>query len=220
MHHTDKEKARRRSSSEPTLGIGKSETAVDEIDWAGVHADYELVHRCLAGEVAAWEELYARYHKTLLISIEVILDREICDQNLLNELAARVWYSLVANDGRLLERYDPQKGARLTTFMREITKDVISRYFRAERRRRKRERIGLYGKPQHQLASDSDPSAALVFAEFLTTLTRQERGFIRDNLLAPPSENGSDPEPHSTTNSWQLSHRIREKLSKFLEEES
>ena len=220
MHHTGKGKPHGRLRSEPALETEKSDPVVDVIDWAGVQADHALVQRCLAGEVDAWEELYTRYHSTLLIMIQTILDRETCDQNLLSELAARVWYALVADDGRLLERFDPRKGARLATFMREITKDVISRYFRAERRRRKRERIGLYGKPQHGLARDNDPSTALVFAEFLTTLTAQEKDFLGDNLLAPPLENGLDPESRSSTSGWQLSHRIREKLTKFLRKES
>ena len=49
---------------------------------------------------------------------------------LVDEITARVWYALVADDGKLLERYDPSRGARLITFLRALTKGVASGYFR------------------------------------------------------------------------------------------
>ncbi len=76
------------------------------------------MERCLAGEVAAWEELYAQYHDVLLASVRCFLGQARSDHNLVDEIAARVWYALVANDGALLAKYDPKRGARIITFMR------------------------------------------------------------------------------------------------------
>ena len=76
---------------------------------AGLCADGLLAKRCLAGEVAAWEELYAQCHEPLLISIRIMLGPQSADASLVDEIAARVWYALVANDGKLLSRYKPSR---------------------------------------------------------------------------------------------------------------
>ncbi len=77
---------------------------------AFLQADRQLVDRCLAGEVAAWEEFYAQCHKPLGTAIRIMLGRPH-DPNLVAEIAARVWYALVAKDGELLARYSPAYGA-------------------------------------------------------------------------------------------------------------
>ena len=68
-----------------------------------------LAKRCLSGEVAAWEELYAQCHEPLLVSIRIMLGPQSADATLVDEIAARVWYALVANDGELLSRYKPSR---------------------------------------------------------------------------------------------------------------
>ena len=77
---------------------------------AGLSADAALASRCLAGDVAAWEELYAQCHEPLLVSIRVMLGPQSADASLVDEIAARVWYALVAKDGELLARYKPSRG--------------------------------------------------------------------------------------------------------------
>lgn len=175
-------------------------------------ADGMLAKRCLAGEVAAWEELYAQCHDPLLVTIRIILGSQNVDANLMDEIAARVWYALVANDGELLSRYNPRRGARLITFMRELAKDEIVRYIRAEVRRRNRELIALREKRQHPDQEGAQPVNAL--GEFLGTLTPHEQVFCNDYLLAMPT--GEVEQAYSKSNIWQLSHRIRRKLFRFL----
>ena len=58
---------------------------------------------------AAWparwphgRRLYAQCHEPLLLSIRIMLGPRNTDANLVDEIAARVWYALVANDGELL----------------------------------------------------------------------------------------------------------------------
>ncbi len=77
----------------------------------------------------------------MLRSIEHILGSDHADPNLVDELAARVWYALVADDGKVLAKFDARRGARLGTFLRCLAKDVTIRHFRSEYRRRRRERV-------------------------------------------------------------------------------
>ena len=177
----------------------------------GARADGSLAQRCLAGEVDAWEQLYAQCHDPLLVSIGILLGRQSSDSNLVDEIAARVWYALVANDGELLARYDANRGARLITFLRALAKDEIARHFREEVRRRNRELSALRERPRHEERTLGQQVSSLT--EFLCTLTPQEKIFCSDYLLAEPAPAEG---PYSSANIWQLSHRIYHKLLHFL----
>lgn len=183
----------------------------------GIAADRQLVERCLAGEVAAWEELYAQCHDSLLASVRSLLGQVNDDPNLVDEIAARVWYALVADDGELLAKYDPKREARIVTFMRAIAKDEICRFFRSERRRRRRERVASRDKPAHHLDDQAQSEASLT--EFWETLSPREMGFATDHLLAVAGDRGetvaTSSSEYSTANAWQLTHRIYSKFVKF-----
>jgi hypothetical protein len=202
------------TSTAPSCGTQPCANACekDGADKEGVRADGLLAKRCLAGEVAAWEELYTQCHDPLLVSIRIMLGSQSADANLVDEIAARVWYALVANDGELLSRYKPSRGARLITFMRARANSEIVRYIRTEVRHRKRELAALRERPQHQGQDGAQPISVL--AEFLGTLTPREQVFCSEHLL------GETPDAlgpaYSVPNIWQLSHRIRRKLLRFL----
>ena len=179
---------------------------------AALRADAILAKRCMAGEVAAWEELYAQCHDPLCLSIKLMLGRPSSDPSLVDEIAARVWYALVENDGAMLARYNPKKGARLITFMRILAKSEISNHFRAELRRRERELVALRERPQHHGAEPDQRTSSL--SEFLDTLSPCERGFCSEHLLAEASPAGAVA--YSSDNVWQLTRRVYEKLVRFL----
>jgi len=189
------------------------------IDEEGILADRRLADRCLAGDVAAWEEFYDQCHDSLLVSIDIMLGPHKSDPNLIDELAARAWYAVVANDGELLEQYDSTRGARLITFLRAVAKGLIGRYFRTERRRRQRERIARRGRPHYHAPELDRTSTAM--DEFLESLTPYERGFCGDYLLSDSPDGGdSGEEILGNSASWQVSHRIRQKLLEFLDYDS
>jgi hypothetical protein len=179
---------------------------------AGMRADGLLAKRCLAGEVAAWEELYTQCHEPLLVSIRIMLGSLSADANLVDEIAARVWYAFVANDGKLLSRYKPSRGARLITFMRARADSEIMRYIRSEVRHRKRELTALRERPHYQ--GQDGAQLVNVLAEFFATLTPHEQVFCSEHLLGESSDVLGPA--YSTPNIWQLSHRIRRKLLRFL----
>ena len=196
-----------------------------KIDLSGVEEDRKLIGRCLAGDVKAWEELYCRCHPALLSSIRVLLGRGNCDQNLVDEIAARVWYALVAKDGRLLSRYDAERGCRLITFLAVIARSQAKVLFRAERRRRVREKAASRSESDRQnqgkercydTVDELLSSAAM--CEFIETLTPSEKGFLAASLVkATPQDEDTPPSAKSVR---QLRHRVREKLRKFLGERS
>ena len=210
----------RQSDSQPTIAaddrsgsaVAKSPNRNEPSKHDLLKADVALVKRCVAGEVQAWEILYNQCHEPLLFSIEVMLGPASADKNLVDELAARVWYTLIKDDAKLLSKYDSRRGAQLITFMMPIAKSELSRYFRDEKRREKRERIALAGKSPHDSGQ-----ADLSLAEFLPTLTRREREYYNDYLLGYPIDGeGSSGGTFSLSNARQLRHRIRSKLMRFL----
>lgn len=188
----------------------------EEAEEDRLDADYSLAQRCVAGEVAAWEELYAQCHDPLLASIRSLLNG--CanyDGDLADEIGARVWYALVANDGQLLSKYDPERGACLLTFMRAVAKDLICRHFRSERRRVEREFVAAQERPAHH-SDDLDQSNGDL-EEFLGTLTSKERQFFNDYLLENPAEVAKgDGRRLSRTTVWQRTRRLYKRLARFL----
>lgn len=194
---------------------GETDSIQGDLALSGVEQDGELIGACLAGEVKAWEELYSRCHPALLSSVKVLLGGGgCCDLNLVDEIAAGVWYALIENDGRLLARYDPRRETRLITFLRTVAKTEVSRHFRREGRRQRRERVAVRGRPAQQPAGDAQTTASL--REFLPTLTAGEREFYEDHLAGLASGGGGvDREPLSA-NARQFRHRIRKKLLRYL----
>lgn len=181
--------------------------------WRNVKADAALVKRCLKGEVAAWEELYRQCHPPLLRSIEVMLGPQQRDIELIDELAARVWYALVAEDGKLLGRFDAKRNARLSTFIRAVAKDIVCRYQRSELRRHQREHEACR---THRRSGVTQPDdAALDLAEFQETLTAGEREFLGEQLNGRCAKD-EPVDQRSATSIWQLTSRIRRKLRRFL----
>jgi len=196
---------------EGTLELDRDELGASEFELDAIDADGELVARCAAGEVGAWEELYDQCHVPLLRAIRCLLGQTVPDQNLIDELAARVWYALIDKDGKLLARFDKQRGARLGTFLRHVARDVTARHFRTEIRRRHRERIA--GK-RHETKRRATGDAEAAMAEFVDTLSPGEQAFLEQHLLGNEPADGEGA-VYSQANIWQIASRIRRKLGQF-----
>jgi hypothetical protein len=183
-------------------------------------ADRAVIDAALAGDTTAWDKLYHQCHGPLLASARAILGPRNADLNQIEELAARVWYSLVRNGGELLARFDPARGCRLTTFLSNLARDHASRMFRSERRRRRREAISCdlllrNGRSGHEAAD----GASIEMSEFESTLTPKEREFYREIVATndpSPTAPKSEQPARSDANRWQLQLRVRRKLEKFL----
>ena len=177
-----------------------------------VAQDRVLVDRCVQGEPAAWSHMYERFHGSLLASIRAFLGKAGQDMHLVDEVSARVWYSLVRNQFELLAKFDPGRGCRLSTFLSVLGKSEARLLLRSERRRKTRECVASRSEVEE---SEAECGAVLSDDDFLATLSPRERAFYLEILVATCA---SPPDADYTQqNQWQLRHRVRKKLEQFLE---
>jgi hypothetical protein len=177
-----------------------------------VLADRRLVEQCLAGEQRAWTLLYRHCHDGLLGSIRAFLGRNASDASLVDEIAARVWYALIRSDFELLARFDVSRGCRLSTFLSVLAKTEARLLLRSERRRRVREYAVSRRESGRNIREDS--AETIAEEEFVATLSPAERSFYDDVLKASFADSCSVN--YSPQNTWQLRHRVRKKLERFI----
>jgi DNA-directed RNA polymerase specialized sigma24 family protein len=181
---------------------------------ANVALDRELIDQCIAGEPSAWSRMYHRFHDKLLASIRAFLGRAGGDMHLIDEIAARVWYAVIRNNFEVLSRFDTRRGCRLSTFLSVVAKTEARLLLRSERRRKLREQVA--SKPEVAPAKGDHLPQLLDDGEFVRTLSPAERVFYLDVLMASSEE--APEAAYSQQNLWQLRHRIRKKLERFLEQ--
>jgi DNA-directed RNA polymerase specialized sigma24 family protein len=178
-------------------------------------ADGLLAQRCIAGEVSAWEELYHKCHDPLRVSIRIQLGRSGSDSQLVDEMAARVWYALVDRDGLQLTKYKSSRGS-LMTFIRLIARKEVSHYFRSEQRRLKNELAG-FTRGNREAFVQRGESISTMLAEFMTSLTPREREFCYEYLQISSDDRRSTRETnYSPANIWQLTRRIYKKFLTYI----
>ena len=177
-----------------------------------IEQDRQLVERCVGGEPAAWTQMYDRFQGALLASIRAFLGKAGQDMHLVDEVSARVWFSLVRNQFELLAKFDPLRGCRLSTFLSVLGKSEARLLLRSERRRKTRECVA--SRPEVE-PPDAECGSVLSDDDFLATLSPRERAFYLDILIATCAATPTDA--YSPQNQWQLRHRVRKKLEQFLE---
>ena len=182
-----------------------------------VNGDRQIVDRCLAGDKQAWERLYRTYHPRLRRAIQLLLGAEASDVHVIDEIAARVWYALLQNDGRLLGTYDADRQSALDSFLMGLARIEILRYTRAERRRHQHEMRSGRRRLDEQRVSEWQ--LATMMDEFVSTLTPGQRDFMERFLTAPAGNKPDSPVEDLSGNCIRVRrHRIRRKLNDFLEE--
>ena len=179
--------------------------------------DRRLVDACLASELGAWSALYQRFHIPLTASIKTFLGKSCTDLTLVDEIAARVWYALIRGEFRLLASFDPERGCRLATFLSAIARGEARALLRSERRRKKRELAVSVPEGNDGIGAAIQDFTATE-GEFLQLLSPAELAFYQRVLLAVDSQNSFEDD-YTEENSWQLRHRVREKLVAFLGDE-
>jgi len=181
----------------------------------GAHSDRALVDRCLRGEEHAWQTLYELFNAPLHVAIRNLLGRDAAHHDLVDDIAAKVWLTVVDQRSRLLDRFDSARGCRLSAFLAGLAKNELLRHFRTEGRRSAREmRIGQARDGQSsRLGWRGSVGVNSAVTEFLTTLTPRERNYCEQHLLNASESLRGD---YSDANRWQLHRRVRLKLCAFL----
>ena len=177
-----------------------------------VIADRALIDPCLSGQPHAWSALYRHCHDGLLGSIRAFLGRNASDASLVDEIAARVWYALIRDDFELLARFDVNRGCRLSTFLSVLARTEARLLLRSERRRRIREHA--VSRQESGRSAASHAAETISEQEFVATLSPAERGFYDEVLKACCDT--SEAVNYTPQNTWQLRHRVRKKLERFL----
>lgn len=179
-------------------------------------ADRKLIDRCLQKDQLAWNELYGQFHNSLILAIRVLLGRNASRFDLVDDIAAKVWYMAIDHEGALLDQFDAQRGCRLSTYLAGIARHEIASHFRSERRRALREMDAC--RQRSSVSNDSHLQTpigiGIALREFLSTLSPRENEFCSSHLLATPDESDVT---YSAANRWQLQRRVRVKLWAFLE---
>ena len=178
-----------------------------------IEQEQALIEQCLGGNRAAWNQFFTRYHPVLLQAVQSALAGRGSDRELIEEIAARVWYSLTNDDGRTLARFDARRRRRLASYLFAIARNAVYHYFRDERRRQGRERSARREGEPRQYGREA-ASGNLLLEEFESQLSPRERQFLRWQLLRAEESPGA--EDLSPSNVWQLNHRIRAKLAAFV----
>jgi DNA-directed RNA polymerase specialized sigma24 family protein len=205
-----------RGSGDPSYiarGSGETSYVVERQKQKLARQDRELVERCMAGEPTAWSQMYERFHASLMTSIRAFLGRAGHDFHTIEEIAARVWYALIRNDFELLSRFNPARNCRLSTFLSMLAKSEARLLLRSEKRRKTREHAA--SKTEHDGQKPRQTQEAISEQEFLDTLTPAERTFYADVLV--PGNDAAGQTQYTQQNLWQLRHRVRKKLERFLE---
>jgi RNA polymerase sigma factor (sigma-70 family) len=185
----------------------RDSTALSPAEW-----DRRLVDRCLAANPDAWTELYQRYHRGLTAAVDLMFASCQLDADVIEEIVARVWYAVVANGAELLDRFDPARNCRLSTYLATIARNEARGMFRSERRRRSRENIASRPNWEPECAAELYTQAEI--EEFLSTLSPREREFCAEVLLLGDEESEGR---FSQSNAWKLRSRIRGKLRSYTE---
>lgn len=194
-------------------GLGSdSSPPGQEVDLGRV--DRVLIDECLAGNADAWTRLYQKYQPRLLASIRASLASTLRRNDVIDEVASRVWYAVVSDNARLLARFAPGRNCQLGTYLSMLATTEVLRYLRSERRQQARNAVVGDRVTKDQAVRPGPMLCEL--DEFLDHLTPQERAFCKSELLDISSEMAK---PYSDQNAWQLRHRVLRKLRSFMHAE-
>ncbi len=202
-------RARRRASPQPPV-LNSVETHL-----ATARDDEELVVRCLKNDRQAWNTLFTTCHPRIVARLCMLLGRRSNSLEIAHEIAAQVWLSLVADEGRALRHYNAGNGARLFTYLNGIAVRHGLLYLRKSRRRLRHEvEYVLSAGKQYKVGLAAQ---SFELREFTRCLTPREVDFFTAELL--PGDGTPAALPLTVQNAWQLRHRIRRKLLRYVREE-
>jgi DNA-directed RNA polymerase specialized sigma24 family protein len=172
-------------------------------------SELALIQQCQQGDQAAWQRFYREYNGPLLRSIGRRLGPQP-NEELAEEIAARVWALLIACDCKRLQAFNPGRG-RLLTFLGALARQQFLLL------RRPRSQDGRHEIPlleSQAVACPADVLQAAIQDGFLATLTRSELHYFHEHLM--PAAGAPSPLPLSAAYARKLKQRVVKKLHKFL----
>ena len=180
------------------------------------HCERSLLDRCLCGDEQAWQRFFDAYTPELFRLVRYFLDSGQ-DGLAVDEVVADVWYRIVRNKARLLDRYDPERSADLGRYLAGVVRNVVLDHRRAGPTRGTTSLSGGHSEPA---CLHSGFEVGLLLNEFAETLNAQEVAFLEEYLLSNRGSCQRDDENCrlSAVNVRQRRHRLRKKLVHFLDD--
>jgi DNA-directed RNA polymerase specialized sigma24 family protein len=171
--------------------------------------EYDLVQRALTGDQHAWYLLFHEQQPRLIAKVRQLLGPLHRHDDLAEEVAARVWYAVLADDYHLLSVYDPNRG-RLGTFLGRRALLEMLTLLRSHANRNRHE--SCYRNRRTEAVVQLSLPEALIWQEIMPQLTDTERHFFQQHLLS----RSTSPLPSPTIG--QLRYGIRRKIVAYLQD--
>jgi DNA-directed RNA polymerase specialized sigma24 family protein len=178
---------------------------------ASPEEDELLVVRCLRNDRDAWALLFESCQPRIIARLCNLLGRYESSVEVAHEIAAQVWLSILADDGRALRHFNAGAGTRLATYLNGIAVKQGLSYLRRSRRRLRHEAeyfTALNNRPE------GSPFTELDLLDFTKRLTPREAAYFSEELIS--DERKESGLQLTDQNAWQLRHRIRRKLLQFM----
>jgi DNA-directed RNA polymerase specialized sigma24 family protein len=171
--------------------------------------DSPLVAACLNANQRAWDQLYKQYNPWLLLLAGRLLGGR-ARQDLVEDIAANVWFALVEAEG--LRGFDPQRGS-LAGYLSALVRRQVQRHRRLERSCQPHVLLGT----GERLADPASLSGAsiLLWDDFEARLSPAEQRFLQAELF--PVADDQSTKPLSDSYVRKLRQRVRAKLLSFLQ---
>jgi DNA-directed RNA polymerase specialized sigma24 family protein len=177
----------------------------------GNQSDSQLVRSCLKGEDEAWRQLKAQYEKRLLGSIQARLAPKGRNPELAEEIADRVWDSLLWNDSYLLRMFDASKGS-LAAYLTTLAHYEIGHY--ARRAQEEKEWSREWARHHAPVVAGEESEWPVVLADFMATLSKTEKRLVLTSLGKIP-----DTGEFRGKKKWNTLRRIERKWEAFFRKE-
>jgi DNA-directed RNA polymerase specialized sigma24 family protein len=181
-----------------------------------VVADRDLRQRCLGNDPAAWQELFRRQQTRLGGIIARLLQGRVVDENVVDEIRAKVWHALIEHEYGQLRVYEPDR-ASLDTYFGLLAYRQVVLWVRSNRCRHAHEATLPPEEPVDPRAVDGLTEAYLrECLEILgpDLLSPKERKVFDEFLMRVPD--GRTRCTLSDANVWKLTQRVRAKLLALL----
>jgi DNA-directed RNA polymerase specialized sigma24 family protein len=172
-------------------------------------SDWQMIGHYCGGDNQAFEALYGRHQAKLQLAVRGLLRRYGLAAHLADEVAQDTWLSLLDDQAKRLQHYDPSRGS-FQRYLQAVAEQLVQQRGRTLARRGRREVSRLEPDPEDRHGLTVIEQAEL--DEFMEDLSRQERHCLREQMGEP--QDPGEP-PLSAGNARLLKHRLRLKWPKY-----
>ena len=170
-----------------------------------LHNEESLVAACRAGDAAAWQALFDRFHQRLCNTIVGKLGSGGRSRDLAEEVIANLWLRLSSRTEKLLGAFNPQRGP-LVAYLHLLARHELWCYLRGQSRRPRLCSLFVELPDARQV-----PGNDAELDEFLASLPARGRTFVQTKIL-----DALEPMRPLSASERKLKKRVETRLRSFL----